>query len=249
VPDLPVLIFALALVAASSTLQGTTGFGYNILVVPLLALFIDPKVVVPTVILQNVLLDSAVLATAWRQVDVRRVWLLVAAGLAGTPIGVLLLGVVDPEPLRLLIGLVVVFTGVAMLAGLKRTISDERMASGVAGAAGGMMNGLVGMAGPPVILLFANQGMPPLQFRANIVTYFTSITVIAVASFWLRGALTHDVTELTAATMPAVALGVLAGIRLHGRVPVELFHRMSLVLVIIAGASATIIGLLRVVGV
>lgn len=237
-PDAPLIVVALALVAGSATLQGTTGFGYNILVVPLLSLFIDPKVVVPTVILHNVLLDCVVLATTWQNVRLGRIWLLVVAGLLATPLGVLLLSVLDPEPLRLLIGLTVVGTGVLMLAGFRRRFADERLASGVAGSLGGMMNGLVGMAGPPVILLFANQGMAPREFRANIVTYFTVITFVAVTAFWLEGSLTSDVVSLTAVTVPGTALGVVMGIRLHGRVPVELFYRVSLLLVILAGAIA-----------
>ena len=246
-PDLPLLLLALALVTGSAVVQGTTGFGYNILVVPLLALFIDPKVVIPTVILNNVLLDCALLGTAWRDVTPGRIWLLVLAGLIATPIGVVLLGVIDPEPIRVLIGLAVVLSGVAMLSGVRRRIRDERLASTVAGASGGLMNGLIGMAGPPVILLFANQAMPPSQFRANIVTYFTAITFIAVAAFWLNGALTEEVLWLTLATIPATSLGVVLGIRLHSRVPVDTFLRVSLLLVVLAGGTALVAGVVRLV--
>lgn len=243
-PGLPLLILTFALVGACATVQGATGFGFNILVVPLLVLYIDPKVVVPAIIIQNVLLDCLVLATAWRFADLRRIWVLVLAGVVGTPVGVVLLGFVDPNPLRIVIGLAVVFTGAAMLLGFKRTLENERLASAVAGSLGGAMNGLVGMAGPPVILLMANQGMEPREFRANIVTYFTVITFIAVASLEARGEFTHDVLNLALAIIPATTLGVIAGIRIHGNVPIELFLRASLVLVVIAGASAFIVGML-----
>ncbi len=243
-PDLPVLIFALLLVAASSVIQGTTGFGFNILVVPLLSLFFDPKVVVPTVILHNIVLDGFVLASAWRFANLRRIWLLVLMGVLGTPIGVLLLSVVNPDPLRVIIGLIVVVTGLALLLGFRRTIANELIASGVAGSLGGASNSLVGMAGPPVILLFANQGMPAQEFRANIVTYFAIITAFAIVFFALKGSLNDDVFTLTAVTMPATVVGVLAGIRLHHRVSSELFLRASMVLVVLAGAASFAAGVL-----
>jgi uncharacterized membrane protein YfcA len=245
-PDFPVLVLALVLVTGGAVVQGTIGFGYNILVVPLLALFIAPKEVVPTVILNNVLLDAVVLASAWREVSLRRIWLLILAGLVATPIGVLLLDVIDPQPIRVLIGLVVVLSGAAMLGGARRQISNERLASGLAGSGGGLMNGLVGLPGPPVILLFANQRMSPRQFRANIVTYFTVVTVIAAVAFWLNGALTNDVASLTAVTIPATGLGVAVGIALHKHVPLDLFYRASLVLVILAGATVLVAGLVAV---
>lgn len=243
-PDPALLVFALVVVAVSATLQGTTGFGYNILVVPLLALFIDPKTVIPAVILHNIVIDLAVLVTAWRFVNLRRIWLLLLAGLIGTPIGVLIQGIIDPDPLRLLIGAAVAFTGLIMLAGYKRPIGNEYVASMFAGSIGGTMNGVIGMAGPPVILLFANQSMPPREFRANIVTYFTLITIIAIASFGIEGALTDDVFELALATVPATTAGVILGIRLHGRVPLDLFYKASLVLVVAAGVTILIAGLL-----
>ena len=242
-PDPALLVFALVVVAVSATLQGTTGFGYNILVVPLLALFIDPKTVIPAVILHNIVIDLAVLVTAWRFVNLRRIWLLLVAGLIGTPIGVVLQSIIDPDPLRLLIGAAVAFTGLIMLAGYKRPIANEYVASGFAGSIGGTMNGLIGMAGPPVILLFANQSMPPREFRANIVTYFTLITIIAIASFGIEGALTDDVFELALATVPATTAGVILGIRLHGRVPLDLFYKASLVLVVAAGITVLVAGL------
>ena len=242
-PALPLVVLAFVLVAACAVVQGATGFGFNILAVPLLVLFIDPKVVVPTIILQNVLLDCAVLAASWRFANFRRIWLLVLAGITGTPVGVILLRFVDPEPLRVVIGLAVMLSGAAMLLGVRRTLANENFASAVAGFVGGSMNGLVGMAGPPVILLMANQAVEPREFRANIVTYFTVITFFAVASLWAGGQVTHDAVVLSLALVPGTALGVLAGIRLHSRVPIELFLRASLVLVIVAGASAFAVGL------
>ncbi len=133
-------------------------------------------------------------------------------------------------------------TGLTMLAGFRRDIKNEYLASGVAGSLGGTMNGLIGMAGPPVILLFANQGMPVREFRANIVTYFTLITFIAIAAFGIDGRLTKDVFELALVTVPATSVGVYLGIRLHGHVPLELFHRVSLVLVVAAGVTVLIAG-------
>ena len=243
-PDLPLLILTFGLVTACATVQGATGFGFNILVVPLLVLFIDPKVVVPTIILQNVLLDCAVLVASWRFANPCRIWVLVLAGIAGTPVGVVLLRFVDPDPLRVVIGLAVMLSGAAMLLGVRRTLKSEHLASAIAGFAGGSMNGLVGMAGPPVILLMANQAVEPREFRANIVTYFTVITFFAAASLWAGGQFTHDVMVLSLAIIPGTTLGVLAGIRLHSRVPIELFLRVSLALVILAGASAFVVGLL-----
>jgi uncharacterized membrane protein YfcA len=159
-------------------------------------------------------------------------------------VGVLLLSIVDPEPLRVAIWLIVVLTGTAQLMGFRRTIANERVASAVAGSLGGASNSLVGMAGPPVILLFANQNVAPEEFRANIVAYFLIITFLALATFWAKGSLDSDVLTLAGVTMPATVIGVVLGIRLHSRISGDLFLRASLGLVVLAGCASLIAGVL-----
>lgn len=247
-PDTGLLVGAILLITASATLQGTTGFGFNILAVPVLALFIEPQVVVPVIVLLSVLLNCLVLGTSLPYLNLGRIRLLLLACVAGTPVGVVLLSTFDPGPVRLVIGLVVLMTGLIMLAGWRRPLSDERLASGLAGSLGGAMNGFIGMAGPPVIFLFANQGMAPAEFRTNIVAYFLLTSCVALGAFALNGSLTGEVLGLTAVTIPGTVLGVLLGIRLHHRVSLALFHRLSLLLVTIAGVTALIAGGIDVAG-
>lgn len=238
-----VLIASAVFALAASVLQGVTGFGYNIIVIPLLAIYVEPAAAVIAVILHNVVLNTVLLLHAWRALRVRRIWLLTLAGTAATPFGALLLRVIEPAPARVIIGVFVTATGLAMLAGFTRAIRNERLASAVVGFAGGITNGAAGMAGPPVILFFANQGMPPREFRANIVGFFAVLTLVAVPSFAATGVLTAERAQFGLALMPAVIIGVIGGLALHRHVSDRVFRRLTLGLVVLAGAIALVTGL------
>lgn len=238
-----VLIASAVIVLAASVLQGVTGFGYNIVVIPLLTIYLEPAAAVTAVVLHNVVLNAVLLLNAWRSARVRRIWLLALAGAVATPAGALVLRAIEPAPARIIIGVFVIATGVAMLAGFTRAFRSERLASGVVGLAAGVTNGAVGMAGPPVILFFANQGMPPREFRANIVAFFAVATLVAVPSFVATGVLTPERARFGAALMPAVIAGVVAGVILHPRVSDRTFRRLTLTLVVLAGAVALMTGL------
>ncbi|MBM3940807.1 MAG: sulfite exporter TauE/SafE family protein [SAR202 cluster bacterium] len=241
-PELPILIAALMLIFGTAIVNGVTGFGYNILAIPLLALLLEPEAAITAVIVHNVALNGIVLFDARKSVRPGRIWLLTLAGAVATPFGALILRAVDPGPLRVFIGAMVTLTGIAMLTGFRKAIRNESVASGVVGGASGLLSGSIGAAGPPVILFFANQGMDPREFRANIVAFFNVMTYIAIVSFISTGVMTVDRATLGMMTMPAAVLGVVLGIRLHGRVPAARFRKLTLALVLVAGVSAMYAG-------
>ena len=110
------------------------------------------------------------------------------------------------------------------------------------GALSGLLTGSTGLAGPPVILFFANQGVDQREFRANIVLYLQTVGLLALPSFLVGGVLTADALTLAAQLLPASLAGVFVGIWLSHRVSVALFRRLALFVVVIAGVGAAVSG-------
>ncbi len=242
-PDLPLILVSAAAVFVSSVVQGATGFGFVIIAAPVLATYLEPTLVVPVMVSLGFIVTLGVLYHGRRWVDVRRVWVLTLAGAASTPVGALLLVSLSSGTLKLLMGAVVVATGVAMLLGLQRATRHERAASVPVGIASGVLAGSAGVAGAPIILFFANQGVDPRTFRANMVFYLQIVNLVALPSFFVGGVLTADALTLTAALLPASVAGVGVGIWLSSRLSVALFRRSALVVVLIAGVSAMAAGI------
>ena len=183
------------------------------------------------------------MAHGYRWMNLRRVWALILTGAAFTPVGAALLIGLDAAIIRVLVGVVVGATAIAMLFGLRRSASRELLASVPVGAVSGVLGGATGLSGAPVVLFFTNQSVDPRESRANIVFYFQVLNVVALPSFAVGGILTREVFTLALQVLPGAVVGVAGGIWLSSRVSVALFSRISLVIVLLAGAGAIAPGL------
>jgi uncharacterized membrane protein YfcA len=238
-------MFILAFIAVllASLVAGLTGFGFAIVAVPILMILMPPKVVVPVVQLLSAVLQIAILVEARKGLDLKRVWPLLLAGIAGVPLGTYLLLILDPQTLRILVGVVVIISALAMLAGWRWSVRNEKVASVPVGLAGGALGASTGIPGPPVILFFTNQEMAKQGFRANLVLYFTCVGLVAVLSLLVSGLITQEVLIRWAGLLPAVAIGMLAGVWLARRVDQERFQQITLGVLILTGIAAIASGL------
>jgi uncharacterized membrane protein YfcA len=167
----------------AAVLQGTIGFGYAVLAVPVLSL-LDPRLAPVPQILTALPLSVWALAREWHAVDWRgALWVLVGR-LPGGLVGAYLLVVSSQRSLDLLIGLSVL---VAVLI-LSTEFRFERSPwlDCAAGAFGTVTGYISGISGPPIALLFRDSSGPSL--RATLGMIFTAGILITLS---LRSATGH----------------------------------------------------------
>jgi uncharacterized membrane protein YfcA len=237
-PELPLLALAAVTVLLSGFVQGMAGFGYVIIAAPVLTIFIAPALAVPVLVCLGFLVNLALMAHAYRALQLRRIWLLALMAGVGVPVGTALLVVLDEQALRIAIGVLVTLTALALLAGLRRPVSGERAASVPVGLGSGVLLGATGMGGLLVVLFYANQGLPPRTFRANTIFFLEFMNLVALPSFLLGGVLTADVGRLVGVLVAPSIVGMAVGAWAAHRVPAALFHRTALVVVLFAGIAA-----------
>jgi len=237
------MLLGLAAVFAAGVTSGLTGFGFALVTVPLLILFLPPQVVVPIVTLLSNLTHAIILLETRKWLDVKRIWPLMVAGVIGTPLGTYILLALDGKSLKVLMGVVIVLAALAMLTGFKRPIRSEKLAFVPVGLASGLLSGSTAMGGPPVVLFFSNQGVDKQVCRANFTLLFTVLSLATIPSQAAGGLIGHDVLVYTLAFSPALLLGTLAGIRLARSVSEAVFQRVTLAVVMVTGLSAVASGL------
>lgn len=237
-PDLPLVIASAVAVLFAAVVQGATGFGFMITSAPVMAVYLDPKLAIPVLLLIGMGLNLPLMVHTRREFQIGRVWPMMLAGAAFTPVGTLVLARLDAPEIKVLLGVVTGTVSVALLLGFQRTARNQRLASIPVGAASGLLTGATGLAGAPVILFFTNQGVEQRQFRADIVYYLQVVSLSALPSYIAAGVLTVEAVRLAAVLLPAGALGVSGGIWLSGRVPAVVFRRIALGIVLIAAVVA-----------
>ncbi len=232
----PIMIVLIALLLFGGALvQGLTGFGYGLMTVPILMLILPPKMVVPMMMLQGTLLSFMVVYQARQHVKLKRIMPLIIAGVCSMPVGVFVLKNINPNMLKLAIGILIVTFSFALLKGIKFKVRNEKVAFVPVGIVSGILTGSSALGGPPVILFLSNQQVHKQQFRSNIAAYFLTINLCTLPTFALNGIITLDISRYALYFLPAMIFGAVTGIKLANRVNEELFRRTALMIVGVAG--------------
>ncbi|MCK4637393.1 MAG: sulfite exporter TauE/SafE family protein [Methanomicrobia archaeon] len=243
IDPLIIAIIGFFVIFLGSLTQGLIGFGVILFSAPIMILFLPAKIVVPMIMIYSALINATILFEARKWVDLKRIWLLIIAGMIGVPIGTYLLIVLDDNILRMFIGSIIILFAAALLTGFKKKIKNEKLAFPPIGFIGGLLGGSTSMSGPPVILFFTNQGLKKQVFRANLVAYFMAMSLVAISSFIVGGLIITEVIRYTILFLPAMIFGVVIGIKLVHRVEEKLFQNIVLIVVIVAGVLSVISGL------
>jgi len=233
--SLSVIIVGLLVMFWAGVIQGLTGFGFALVSVPIMTIFLSPKKTIPIVLLHAILIVIVILYEARKWVDLKRIWPLMIAGIVGMPFGTYLLIFLKASTLKVLIGSVIVLFTLALLKGFKRKIKSEKLAFAPVGFISGLLAGSTMMGGPPVILFFTNQGLNKNVFRANLVCYFATLSLATIPAYVAGGLITKEVIKYAILLLPAMICGGITGIKLARVVEEQLFRNIVLIILIVAG--------------
>lgn len=181
----------LVVAGIAGIIRGLTGFGAALVIVPCLTFFLPPQEAVPTSVAAIASTNLPLLRGAWREGDRRLALLFLAGCLPAIPLGVHLLASLPPDLVRRAIGICVILAALLLLNRRFRLTKPGPVLKLGAGALGGLLNGGVGMGGPPVILTLLAMPVTPLVARATLILYFTGLNLLSIAALWRQGLFTH----------------------------------------------------------
>lgn len=231
-----------AILAIAEAVYVLLGFGAGLISVGALALLLpEIKDVVVLLLLVNLPAELYVVRSAWRDIAWGGVLALFAGVGLGIPVGAWLLRWGEPRFLLVLLGGLLVAVGLAFLAFPRpRTRSWPRWVAPPVGLFSGVLTGLFGTGGPPLVLYHQLGGMGKAAFRANLMAVFLLMTTIRVPSYAVLGLITTPRMLSAAAVLPAVLAGAVIGNQVHLRLSESTFRRM-------VSAALVVIGLLLLV--
>ncbi|MCP4571626.1 MAG: sulfite exporter TauE/SafE family protein [bacterium] len=203
------------------------GFGSGLIAVGTLALvFPDLRDVVVLLLLVNLPAELLVVSRSRHFIRWRPMATLgVGIGL-GIPVGTWILGGFDAAVVLTVLGWFLVATGLVFL---RLPSAPQRPPGWLAGPTGllsGVLTGLFGTGGPPIIVWYHLAGTDKAAFRGNLMAIFLLMSLVRVPSYVVGGLVTAPRLWSTLAVMPAVLLGAWLGHRLHIAVSEILFRRL-----------------------
>ncbi|MGE5318636.1 MAG: sulfite exporter TauE/SafE family protein [Hyphomicrobiaceae bacterium] len=223
---------------AAYFIRGITGFGSGLISVPLLALFLPLKFVVPLILLLDFTASVVLGGFHFRRVKWGEIGVLIPFGIAGVVLGTNLLVNLPPEPMLFaLAGFVLVFA----LRSMFNIRSDKPISRGWAVPAaltGGTVGALFGTGGPPYVIYLSHRIHDKGDLRATFSALFFTDGMSRIVSFLVAGLLLNAKVWLAYLAALPVMLGALyLGGRAHVGLSPEQMTRLVGVLLLVSSVS------------
>ncbi len=226
-------------------MQGLTGFAFGLIALAFWVWTLAPETAGPLVVACSLLGQMLNGRTTWRGFRARAAWPFIAGGVAGVPLGVWLLPLIDPAAFRFWLGVLLAVWCPVMLFGanLPRVTGGGQAADAVAGWLGGIMGGLGGLSGPAPTLWVTLRRWDKDAQRAVFQAFHTTMHSLALVGFTIRGLVGMEEIRLFALAAPCMLLPALAGARLYRRVNDVAFRRIVLGLLFLSGLMLIVNGI------
>ena len=240
--SIPQFLVVCLVLAAAEMVYVLLGFGAGLIAVGAMALLLpELKDAVVLLLLVNLPAELYVVRSSWQKISWRGVMVVFIGVGIGIPLGTWWLRWGDARFLLIVLGVFLVAVGTVFL--VIRSRPSQRVPAWAAapiGVVSGVLTGLFGTGGPPLILYYQLSGADKAAFRGNLMAIFLLMTTVRVPSYAAFGLVTAPRMWSALAVLPAVILGALAGNSIHLRIEEATFRRL-------VSAALLLIGLLLLI--
>jgi len=225
-------------------ISGLAGFGTGLVALGVWLHAVPPLTAASLAIICSIVSQVQTIPAIWHAVDLRRIWPMLTAGVAGVPVGTRLLDHVDAGVFRLTVGILLILSFATMLAGDRRVALrwGGRSADAAIGLAGGILGGLAGLSGVGPTMWATLRGWPKDQRRGVFQAFNLTILSVALLVHAAGGLVTRDVVEPLLWALPGTLTGAWLGARAYRRLSDRHFHRLILVLLGVSGLTLVVAG-------
>ncbi|TMJ88442.1 MAG: sulfite exporter TauE/SafE family protein [Alphaproteobacteria bacterium] len=227
--DIAVIVLAgIALFAAF--VNGAIGYGFSSLTVPIALVFYTNRILNPATVVIEVLLNLYVLfinrdgvPSVWKRVSP-----IVMGLLPGIAVGGLVLAWLQPSWVKFGTYTVILPLILIQAAGWRRPIRSTWLIGLPFGAALGILYSVTTISGPPLAILFNNQGLVKNEFRAGLALVRVAESSVTAIVYYQLGLFTAESESLLFVFIPSVVVGVPLGAYLIRRLDAETFRRICM---------------------
>jgi uncharacterized membrane protein YfcA len=205
------VVIALVATLAGAVVQGSIGFGMNLVAVPVLAI-VEPAALPTVAVLLGVPMSVTMVRHERHAIDRGAVGWILVGRVPGTIVGAVIVVLVATSTLSIIVGAVVLASVVMSVVGRRIAVTPRSCVA--AGVESGVMGTAAGIGGPPLALLFQHHEGPVM--RATLAASFFFGTLVSFATLAIAGEVHANQVGLALALTPAVLVGFLTARRLHG---------------------------------
>ena len=241
-PTVEIILLAGLIVLIGHFIKGFSGFASALFAIPLLALFLDIKFVVPVFLLFDFIAGVILTIQNRRFIDWRSALMLLSGLSVGTAIGTYLLVSFGNEALKRVFGVVIILFALKILIWDNENIRKEisKVWAPLSGFVGGCTGGMFGLNGPPLVLYLTHRLKDKQIFRATLYGIFFVAACYRLILYSLSSLITLEVIRFALFLTPFLLCGIFLGSKMHARIHESSFKKTIALILIVTGAVLTV---------
>jgi uncharacterized membrane protein YfcA len=227
--DTAVIVLA-AITLLAAFVNGALGYGFSSLTVPIALVFYTNRILNPALVVIEVFINLYVLFINRDSVPAvwKRVFPILIGLLPGVAIGAFLLASLHPGWIKFVTYTVLLPLILVQAAGLRRPIRSERLIGLPFGTALGFLYSVTTISGPPLAILFNNQGLVKKEFRAGLALIRVAESSLTAIVYYHLGLFVAESQSILWMIIPSVLVGIPLGAYLIRRLDAETFRRICM---------------------
>jgi uncharacterized membrane protein YfcA len=210
--------------------NGALGYGFSSLTVPVALVFYTNRLLNPALVVIEVFINLYVLFINRHSVPAvwKRVFPILFGLAPGVALGSLLLASLHPGWIKFVTYAVLLPLIFVQAAGLRRPIRSERLVGLPFGLGLGFLYSVTTISGPPLAILFNNQGLVKKEFRAGLALIRVAESGLTAIVYYHLGLFVAESQTLLWTIVPSVVVGIPLGAYLIRRLDAETFRRICM---------------------
>jgi len=227
--DISVIVL-LGITFFAAFVNGALGYGFSSLTVPVALVFYTNRILNPALVLIEVFINLYVLFINRASVPAvwKRVYPILIGLLPGIAIGSYLLASLHPGWIKFVTYTILLPLILVQAAGIRRPIQSERLIGLPFGTGLGFLYSVTTVSGPPLAILFNNQGLVKREFRAGLGLIRVAESTLTAIVYYHLGLFAAESQSIFLMIIPGVFVGIPLGAYLIRRLDAETFRRICM---------------------
>ncbi len=230
-PSLDTAVIVLAgITFLAAFVNGALGYGFSSLTVPVALVFYTNRILNPALVLIEVFINLYVLFINRDSIPAvwKRVVPILIGLLPGIALGSYLLASLHPGWIKFVTYTLLLPLILVQAAGLRRPIRSERLIGLPFGTGLGFLYSVTTISGPPLAILFNNQGLVKKEFRAGLGLIRVAESSLTAIVYYHLGLFAAESQSILLMIIPSVLVGIPLGAYLIRRLDAETFRRICM---------------------
>jgi uncharacterized membrane protein YfcA len=228
-PDTAVIVLT-GITLLAAFVNGALGYGFSSLTVPVALVFYTNRVLNPALVVVEVFVNLYVLFINRESIRAvwKRVFPILIGLLPGVAVGSFFLASFNPGWIKFFTYAILLPSILVQAAGVRRPIQRERLIGLPFGMGLGFLYSVTTVSGPPLAILFNNQGLVKTEFRAGLGLIRVAESTLTAIAYYHLGLYSTESLGMLYVIVPSVLVGIPLGAYFIRRLDAETFRRICM---------------------